>query len=378
MHVAIDAMLLRPPYTGVQRYISGLIGAIAAHVPDTKLTVYVGRGHDWNARMEGAVDSRRACVPSSVRPLRICWEQIVLPFRLRRSGAALLHAPGYVMPVLGPVISRKPIVLTVHDVTALDRPELASSLNAFHYGLVMPVSVRLASAVIVPTRAVADRLSALPTKPRRIEVVPWGVDERFFRNEQAADDGDVLEKLGVGVPFVLHVGRTDPKKNLEQIVKAFFAMKMDTSCPHRLVLAGAPGRSHKSIRRLVGNLRMDNCVVFTGHVDDGDLEALYRQAELAVCASTDEGFAFPALEALASGTPVIVSDIPAFSEILGGDVPMFDPSDLPGLRATMTEVLRDGSARREIAEKGRKRAEQYTWERCARRTCGIYHRSLTR
>jgi glycosyltransferase involved in cell wall biosynthesis len=187
----------------------------------------------------------------------------------------------------------------------------------------------------------------------------------------------VLERLNVDVPFLLHVGRTDPKKNLEQVIKAFFAMKMDTSCPHRLVLAGAPGRAHKSIRRLVASLRMDDYVIFPGHVDDGDLEALYRQAEYAVCASTDEGFAFPALEALASGTPVVTSDIPAFSEVLGDDVPMFDPSDLPGMRETMTEMLRDGSARREIAERGRKHAEQHTWARCARKTCGVYRRSLT-
>jgi glycosyltransferase involved in cell wall biosynthesis len=370
MHVAIDAMLLRPPHTGVQRYISGLIRALVAHVPGIELTVYIGRGHGWDTDLEGSVDFRRALVRSSIRPLRICWEQTVLPFSLRRSKAQLLHAPGYVMPVLGTVVSRKPVVLTVHDVTALDRPELASSLNAFHYGLLMPISVRLASCVIVPTRAV----EALP---RRVEVVPWGIEERFFRGGRSEGDADILKGLGVEEPFVLHVGRTDPKKNIEQLIKAFFAMRMDTSSPHRLVLAGAPGRSHKHIRRLVANLRMDEYVVFTGHVSDEGLEVLYRRAELVVCASTDEGFGFPALEALASGSAVAVSRIPAFSEVLGDDVPMFDPEDLPGLRKMMTHLLRDDSARREVAERGKKLVEQYTWEKCARRTFGVYLRSLT-
>jgi glycosyltransferase involved in cell wall biosynthesis len=122
---------------------------------------------------------------------------------------------------------------------------------------------------------------------------------------------------------------------------------------------------------------MEDYAFFTGHVSDDDLELLYRRADLVVCASIEEGFGFPALEALASGTAVMASKIPAFSEVLGEDVPRFEPSDLPGLREMMTELLRDESARRDTVARGRKRAELYTWERCARRTHGVYQRSLT-
>ncbi len=373
MNVAIDAMLLRPPYTGVQRYISGLIEAIVSHVPEINLTAYLSRGHGWP--VPEALRVSEASIGKN-RPIRICWEQIVLPFKLRFGGADLLHAPCYVMPALAPVIARIPTVLTVHDVTALDRPHLVSALNTLHYGLAMPLSLRLARCVIVPTRAVADRIVENGLSASRVEVVPWGVSG-WFRAPALPSDPDVLEKLGVERPYVLHVGCIEPKKNIEHVIKAFFAMKMDTPLPHRLVLAGPRGPSYKSVSRLVCELDMEGNVIFTEHVSDENLAGLYRQADLVVCASTEEGFGFTPLEALACGTAVIVSDIPAFNEILGQEVPMVDPSDLSGLRKKMTEMLRDESARNQVVAAGRKRTSRYTWKQCAQRTYEIYHSVLS-
>ncbi len=372
MNVAIDAMLLRRPYTGVQRYIAGLIRAIASHVPDVTLTAYIGRDHDGTFSEAENLHVRRAWVKNSCRPLRILWEQMVLPFRVRAAGADVLHAPGYVMPPLTPVIASRPTILTVHDVTALARPPLVSLLNGLHYGLAMPVSIRLARCVIVPTRAVADRIAENGLTPRRIEVVPWGIEEDIFTPQSSPADPGVLNRLGIKRPYVLHVGRLEPKKNIAHIIKAFFAMKMDTSFSHKLVLAGTRGPSQKGIQRLVSELALTDNIVLTGHISDDDLAALYRQADLAVCASTEEGFAFPPLEALACGTAVIASDIPAFAETLAGTVPMLNPSDLPGMRRTMTDMLKDESARGDVVEAGRKRAALYTWKRCAERTCQIY------
>ncbi len=147
---------------------------------------------------------------------------------------------------------------------------------------------------------------------------------------------------------------------------------MDTTLPHTLVLAGARGPLQKEIHSLVRELMMTDRVIIAGHVSDDDLASLYRRADLAVCASTEEGFGFPPLEALACGTAVIVSDIPAFAETLDGSVLMMDPSDLPGLRGTMMDMLRDKSAREDVVRSGQKRVSLHTWKRCAERTCRIY------
>lgn len=372
MNVAIDAMLLRHPYTGVQRYIVGLIRAIAAYVPGVNITAYLGRDGNGISEETECLRICRAQVRNSWRPIRMLWEQFVLPFRLRVDGADLLHAPGYVMPALAPVVARIPTVLTVHDVTALDRPHLVSLPNGLHYGLAMPLSIRLARCVIVPTRAVADRISENALAARCVEIVPWGIDEDVFSRRPSPADPDVLSRLGVARPYVLHVGRLEPKKNIGQVVKAFFAMKMDTGLPHRLVLAGSPGPSYRSLLGLVRELAMEEGIIFAGHVPDGDLAALYRQADLVLCASTEEGFGFPSLEALSCGTAVVTSNIPAFAETLGGDVPVFDPSDLPALRKIMTDMLKDESARKDVVKAGGKRVSRYTWRRCAERTCEIY------
>ena len=105
---------------------------------------------------------------------------------------------------------------------------------------------------------------------------------------------------------------------------------------------------------------------------DEDLPGLYRQADLVVSPSSDEGFGFPPLEALLSGTAVAVSCIPAFVETLGDSVPMFPPGAIPALRGVMTDLLRDDGARRDVVGSGRKRASQYTWKSCAERMFEIY------
>ena len=92
MNVAIDAMLLRRPYTGVQRYIAGLIRAISTYVPDVTLTAYIGRDHDGNFPEAETLRVRKAWIKNSWRPLRILWEQIVLPFRVRAAGADIFQS----------------------------------------------------------------------------------------------------------------------------------------------------------------------------------------------------------------------------------------------------------------------------------------------
>lgn len=370
MNVAINGMLLSPPYTGVQRYISGLISAVASRVPEIKLSVYIGRKSPWRAP-EGVMP-RRALAGGRLRPARIAWEQCVLPFRLRLDDIDVLHAPGYVMPALASIVGKCPTVLTVHDTIALDCPDLVSQLNVIHYGLTMPLSLRLASCVIVPSKFVAERIIAGGFGVRRLEVIPWGVDQKLFSASAGPRDDTLLEELGVNPPYVLQVGRMEPKKNGEDVVKAFFAAKLQAGLPHRLVLAGARGPSSRTIESLVDELDMSGSVVMTGHVSDEVLSALYRKADLVVCASIEEGFGFPPLEALLCGTPVIAADIGPFRETLGGEVPLVAPGDTTSLRREMECLLGDESAGRDILKRGRKRALTFTWEKCAKRTRDIY------
>lgn len=370
MNVAVDAMLLRPPHTGVQRYIIDLIEAVSLHAADIRFSAYTKKGSGWNppAAENLSIYETRA---GRTRLGRICWEQLSLPFRLRRDRIDVFHAPGYVMPVLAPVIMRRPTVLTVHDLIALDRAELVSMSNGFHYGLMMPLSMRMARCVIVPTRAVADRIEKNSFRVKRLEVIPWGIHGRYSAVDTGSDV-ETLEAMGINKPYILSVGRAEPKKNAAQLIKAFFAMKMDTSLPHSLVLAGPRGPSRKAEEQLVLELQMKDRILFPGHVLDNDLPCLYRNAELTVSVSVEEGFGFTPLESLACGTPVLVSDIPAHRELLGDAVPMVGPEDLPGLREMITYVLKDNSAAGEIARKGREHIKRYTWEECAKRTCAVY------
>ena len=185
------------------------------------------------------------------------------------------------------------------------------------------------------------------------------------------------EKYGLADPYFLFVGNIEPKKNVDQIIKAFFAVKLEKKIPHRLVLAGRRAWKSGPVFRLVRELGMkelgmDGHIRFLGHVPDGDLPLLYAGAEAFLFPSHWEGFGLPPLEAMASGVPVIASKAPVFAETLGEAALAVESTDLPGLRAALIEFLKDPRLGAQLKERGLARVKAFTWERAARATIEVY------
>ncbi len=296
----------------------------------------------------------------------LTWFPLLLGPAARRRRVALLHCPAALAPWRAP--RGVPLVLTVHDLLAFDHPRWLTPSNVAQQRLVLGLALRAAALVLTPSAFTRDRLRArFPfLDADRVRVIPWGVDARFVAQEGA-------DPRPRSRPYVLAVGTWQPRKGLDVALDAFAALSRTGTHERELLIAGARGWGDAALARRAA---AQPGVRVLGRVSDADLAALYRGADCLLFCSRGEGFGFPLLEAMASGTPVICSDRASLPELAGGAALLVDPADPAGIAATLGALLADPPRRAELADRGRRRATDFTWERCARETVAAYADAL--
>jgi glycosyltransferase involved in cell wall biosynthesis len=185
----------------------------------------------------------------------------------------------------------------------------------------------------------------------------------------------VRERFGLETPYFLFVGTIEPRKNLPRLFEAFgrFRARVGREAP-RLVLAGSRGWRDEGIDRLAAPL--GDAVRFLGRVSEEDLVALYNAALGHVLVSLYEGFGLPALEAMACGTPTLVSDTSSLPEVVGDAGLYADPDRVDSIADALWRLWDDAALRRCLGERGRERAAAFTWRRAAERTSEVYARAV--
>jgi glycosyltransferase involved in cell wall biosynthesis len=268
------------------------------------------------------------------------WEQVLLPAKAR-TAKALLN-PANLAPVAHP---RN--VIVIHDAAALRNPAWYSSLYAAWQARVLPAVARRALHVVTVSEFSRDEIVDLLTVPAdKVSVIPGGVDGRFRPDATAPPRGR---------PYVLCVASATARKNLAALRPAAEALARDGV---ELVVAGA-GRPQFAAEQGLDGLTL------LGHVDDAQLPGLYAQAQAFVLPSLHEGFGLTAIEAMASGTPVVATRAGALPDTTGGAARLVDP-DPEAIREALVALLRDDPERRRLRDAGIERARQFTWERTVR------------
>ena len=296
------------------------------------------------------------------------WYRLHAPVSVERFTGEIdaYHALDYVAP---PVAHAR-LLVTVHDLSFLAVPEYAEPSLAAYLTKVVPLSILRADRVICVSAFTArEVIERLGVPERRVVVVPNGVDSRF-RPLQPGEQKAARVAVGPFVgdsnrPYLLAVGTVQPRKNYETLLHAFARLRK-AGYPHRLVIAGGDGWQYEGVYETLHTLDLAAHVTIASPPDDL-LPALYAAADCAVAPAWYEGFGLSVLEACATGTPVVASDIPPHREI-GGDAARYAPPDDPAAlaEAIIAALEDDDRARARRRATGLARAATMGWGDAAR------------
>lgn len=367
MRIAFDASSMPARPAGAGRVMYELGRALAGNGTDNSILLLdrYGAFNDLAGRQGIAIQR----VPRVGRVLRAGWEQTGLPVAVRRWGADVLHGLHHSLPLLRTTAAT---VVTVHDVTFDMLPRRYTPSRRWYMRAITRLGLLRADRIIVPSSWVrAALVRRYGARAERIHVVPLAPVAGMGRVIEAARLADVQGRHRLPDRYLLSVGTLEPGKNRETLLRALeFLARRGLHLP--LVVVGQRGwlDGTDAVAAAPGQIR------YLGYVPDGDLPALYTLAEALLFPSWLEGFGLPPLEALACGTPVISSNRPAMTEVLGDAVLFADPRD-PRTWADSVEMLAgDGSLRDDLIARGLERAACFSWERAARETLDVYAAAL--
>jgi glycosyltransferase involved in cell wall biosynthesis len=335
-HALSDGSQVRGVGTYLKRIIEGL-----DRRPGISLSVIASPDAPLPTGVKRIAEHTRA--PRRARRLE---HDLLLPRRLERADAEVLHSPAQEPPRRSPV----PWVQTLHDLTPLTRPDPLLAADARRWRRIGP-RLRRADAIIAVSRFSADEgIRLLGLDADKITVIPHGVDhDRFKPGPAAAPD----------VPYLLHVGAWGPHKGFPEALEVIGRLA-ERGFPHRLVLAGP--RDEWTLARVhdaVDAAPRADRVELAGYVED--LPATYRAATAVLMTSRCEGFGLPALEAMACGTPVVAFANSSIPEVVGDGGVLVTDGDVEAMTGEVERLIGSPAARDELSERAIERAARFRW-----------------
>ena len=297
-------------------------------------------------------------------------EQFSIPRALVRANVDLFHAPHY---VVSPFTTR-PFVVTIHDCIHLRFPQYLPNRAALHYARVMmKMSARRSRRILTVSQASKnDILHYLGVPADKVEVIYNALDERLALVPTAEDVDRVRQRFQLTSPFILYAGNIKPHKNVDRLIEAFSIMRRRGIEDVKLLIIGDEISKYPNLRRLVHRFQLHQHVRFLGFVPDATLAVLYRLASVFVFPSLYEGFGLPPLEAMASGTPVVTSNISSLPEVVGDAALLIDPMDAWAIADAISRLLREPELRADLVHRGFERVKAFSWERSVGRIRQVY------
>jgi glycosyltransferase involved in cell wall biosynthesis len=295
-------------------------------------------------------------------------EQVKLPSLINKEHPDLVHFPHF----NAPVFYCGKYVVTVHDMLMHKSIGLAATtlpaplyfLKRLGYRLVFDNAVRRSKKVIAPSNAVKEELIKYYKIPEgKVEVTYEGVDIKKIGVENKLKEN----------PYFIYAGNAYPHKNLNRLIEAVVSLNKNIDQVINLVIASSRGIFTRRLERLIRDQKAESYVKLVGFVSDEELFGLYKDSVGFISPAISEGFGLPGLEAMASGTIVLASDILVFKEIYRDNAVYFNPLDFSSIEKTMEKVLEmDAALRLEKIEKAKDFVKRYSWTKMARETLKIY------
>ena len=298
-------------------------------------------------------------------PLRVYAKlqsyNIAPPFDINLHAVDLTVFPNF---ATWPTIKSKLRATVIHDLTYLYFPEVVEKKNLDHLRRVLPRSIKQADFIITPSEAVkAEIVKEFSLSPDRCVVTTIPPDEKFLHK----NNNEIHKKYGIPTErFIYFIGNLEPRKDLPTLIKAYRKLPNILKDEYSLIMAGGHGwHTEKSMVAIKEAQRSGDNVYHIGFVDDEDAATFFQKATIFVMPSIYEGFGIPILEAMASGCPVIASNIPVLCEV-GGDAALFaKASDSNSFKEVIQKLLNDEPLQRELVKKGKRQLDNFSLEKNA-------------
>ncbi len=385
MRIAIDARRLRD--FGIGTYIRNLVTAIAGIDRETEYLLISFPEDEPLLRH----------LPPNFRPIPCTrldtdkFDHITLPWLIRQLSTDLCHIPLNRVPLFMP----KPYIVTVHDMGRLLFDEATNSVRSLRRFRLRRGLLR-ADRIIAVSNATRRDIQTLVGVPEEdVRVVYNAPDPRFFEHGHLADaraagpqarareSQRILERYQINYPFLLYAGNIRPQKNIPRMVEAFAVVRSELQdAPQyrdlHLIIIGDTISKYPSVRRAVIQSRVEHCVRFLGFVPFDTLRAFYELATGFLFPSLYEGFGLPPLEAMAAGTPVLVSNVSSLPEVVGDAAIKVNPENVFDIARGIKELLLNVKLRAELVERGHAQAASFSWKHAAEEVVKIYREVANR
>lgn len=379
LKIVIDARRIRD--FGIGTYIRNLIHALAKT--------------DQNNQYHVVVSSLQAPLLTGLPPqFQIATynqddtrpaEEIAFPLFLRRFSASVYHIPLSRVPFFMP----KPYVVTVHDMAdLLFSQESGMRMNIRRYRFRRSL-LRAGKVLAVSAATRRDVVQTLGIPPDRVRLVYSAPAPEFFQRGHTAvahaagpeteehERHRILERYQINYPFLLYAGNIRPQKNIPRLVEAFAVVRNELAnhpeySDLRLIIIGDQIARNPAVRHAVIHSRVENCARFLGFVPFDTLRVFYECAAAFVFPSLYEGFGLPPLEAMASGTAVVASNVSSLPEAVGDAAMLVNPENVFDIARGIREVLLNPGLRARLVAKGKEQAAHFSWEHTAREVIEVY------
>ena len=370
MRIGIDARLVYYSQAGISQYTLRLIRGLAesgGQPRDRENEFIILQSRKDKHFITDKPNFQRVSLwtPSHHR-----FEQFTLQFEISGLGLDVLHSPDFIPPFRRHCKS----IITIHDLAFLLYPHFLTKESARYYGQIDQAVKRTDHIIADSESTKQDTIRLLGVPEHKITVIYLSADPIF----RPVNDLEILKQIKskhhITSDFILFVSTIEPRKNLPTLLKAYRQLLDSYKAEVKLVVVGRRGWLSEKVFSLVDELKLTDDVLFLGRVPVEDLLHLYNAAQLLAQPSFYEGFGLPPLEAMACGTPVVVSNVSSLPEVVGDAGLLVDPEDVSELTVAIWRVLTDEALRAELIAKGLKRAQCFSWEKTARQTLALYQR----
>lgn len=374
MRIALNTRILQAPRTGIGQYVAELVSALVDE-QDLELSLFHGWG--WGRELPAAAMpgySRLAPwlrrIPGAYRARRWLEQQ-------RFNGSQSPAVDLYHEPSLWPLEFDGPTVITLHDLTHLHYPSTQPPARLKEIERRLGTGVEQARLILTDSQFVADEAQDYFGLPRdRFVVAPLGVAARFHPREHAELEHNLAPHGLQPRGYFLCVGTLEPRKNLSQALEAHARMPSTLRQRYPLLIIGMAGWEQGQFGEVLHKGLASGHVRLLGYLPDEQVAQWVAGARALVFPSLYEGFGLPVLEAMASGTPVVLTRRSAMPEVAGAAGNYVEPGDVEGLSTTLLRLIDDEPHWRTCREAGLQQAGLFSWKHCAQITARTYRQAM--